>query len=100
VLADDRSAAHVQGRSKPTIHTERLCARGGADDIDDGVYRADFVEMHAFNGDGMNGGFRLAQQLEGAGGAGFHRFSERGGANDCENCRQGAVRRVRRMSIV
>ena len=100
MLADDRSAAHVQGRRKPTIHTERLSARGSADDIDDSVYRANFMKMDLFNGDGMNSGFGLAQQLEGADGAGFHRFRERGRANDGENCRQVTMRRVHRMSFM
>jgi hypothetical protein len=72
VLADNGSAAHVERRRKPAIHAERLGARGGADNIDDGVHRAHLVEVHLFDGDGMDGGFRFAQQLKGANGALLH----------------------------
>jgi len=76
VLADDGSAAHVEGRREPTIDAKRLRAGSRADDIDDGVYRSDFVEMHVINGDGMNGGFGLAKQLKCADGALFDSSGE------------------------
>ena len=70
MLADDCSAAHVEGRGKPAIDAESLAAGGGADDIDDGVDRADFVEVDFLDGNGMNGGFGFAEKLKGADGAG------------------------------
>ena len=94
VLANHGSAAHVERRRNPSIHAQCLGARRGADDIDDGVHRAHFVEMHFFNGNGMDGGFSLAQQLEGAHRALLYRSREGRGLNDFENRGQRTVRRV------
>ena len=58
------------------------------------------MKMHALNGDGMDGGLGLAQQLEGAHGALFDGGGKRGGADDFQNCRQGPMSSVRvRMSM-
>ena len=45
---------------------------GGADDVDDGVDGADFVEVHLLDGHGVDVGFGLAEKLKGAGGAGLY----------------------------
>ena len=66
MLALDGAAADVEGRGEPAIDAENLCSGGGADDVDDGVDRADLVEVDFFDGDGMDGGFGFAQELKGA----------------------------------
>jgi len=74
-----------------TTHAEQLSADGGADDIDDGVDRADFVEVNFLNGDGMDGGFGFAEELKGADGAVFGGIGERGGADDLKDRGEGTM---------
>ena len=69
----DGAAPHVEGRRDPTIDGEEFGSGGGADDVNDGVDGADFVEVNALNGDGVDGGFGFAEELEGAGGILLHR---------------------------
>ena len=92
MLADHRSAPHVQWRAQPAIHAERFASRGGADNVDNRVYRADLVKMHLFDGDGVDGGLGFSEQLKGANGVLFHYLGEWRGVNDFDDCRQGTVR--------
>ena len=94
MLAEDGAAAHVERRREPPIDAKPFASGSGADDIDDGVDRTYFVEMHCFNGDGMDSGFGLAEEFKRTHGAGLHCFRERRRADDGENGRQGAMRCV------
>ena len=64
---------------------------GGADDVDDGVDGANFVEVDIFDGHGVDAGFGFAEELEGAGGASFYGGGERRGLDDGEDRGEGAV---------
>jgi hypothetical protein len=63
----------------------------GTDDVDDGVYSADFVEVYLLDWDGMNGGFGLTQKAKGSRGTGLYVFRERGSGDDGEDSGEGAV---------
>jgi hypothetical protein len=91
VLAEDGAAADVEGRGEPAVDGEGLGSGGGADDVDDGVDGTDLVEVDLFDGDGVDGGFGLAEELEGAAGAGFYGVRERGGGDDFEDGGEVAV---------
>ena len=92
VRALHRSAAHIQRRSQPAVHAQRRASRRRAHDIHDRVHRAHFVEVHLLDGNGMNRGFRLAQQLKGAADARCFTASDSGAASiipriaDSERC--------------
>ncbi len=60
----DLAAAQRQGRGVHRFHTQPLQAGHGADDVDDGVDRADLVEMHLLDGRAVHAGFGLGQALE------------------------------------
>jgi len=94
VLAVNGSAAYVERGCKPSVHTERLGPSRGADNVNDGIHRANLVEVNLFDGHGMDGGLGFAQQLEGADRTLLHALGERGGANDFDNRRQRAMPRV------
>jgi len=64
VRARHRSAPDVQRRRDDPLRPELLQAVHRADDIDDGVDGADFVEVDAVDRHVVNGGFRLGQPLE------------------------------------
>ena len=64
VRALDRSSAHVQRRAYPFFDRKRLRSHGGADDIDQGIDGADFVEADSLDWRIVNLGFGLAQSLE------------------------------------
>src|SRR6201996_3879099 len=57
-----KSAAHIDGRTKPGIQVERIDRRCTASDIDDGVHRADFMEVHLVFRYAVNTALRLGQQ--------------------------------------
>ena len=91
VRALDRAAADIERRGEPAIDAERFASGGGADDVDDGVDRADFVKVNFFDGHGVDRGFSFAEQLKGAAGAVFYRLSKRRGSNDGEDRGERAV---------
>ena len=70
----DGAAADVEGRSDPAVHGEEFGSGGGANNVDDGVDGADFMEVDALDGHGVNGGFSFAQELKGAGGTLLYRI--------------------------
>jgi hypothetical protein len=57
------------------------------------------MEMHFFDGNGMDGGFGFAEELKRSDGAGFHRLREWGSADDGENGREMAMRGVGRCRL-
>ena len=75
-------------RSTPRMRA----ARGGADDVDDGVDRADFVEVNLLDGHRVNLRFGLTEQLKRAAGARFHRSVRGACGNDSKDCRKRAMR--------
>ena len=52
------------------------------------------MEMHFFNGHGMNCGFNFSQHLKGSNGALFHALGKRRTADDFDYRGQGAMRRM------
>ena len=60
----DGTAADVEIRSQPAINAEMRAPHGRADDIDDGVDGADFVEVNLLDGHGVNLGFGFTEQLK------------------------------------
>ena len=70
-------------------------ARAGGDDIDDGVYCADLVEVDVLYGDVMDFGFGLAEEFEGADGGLLDGVVEFGGLDEGSDGRQGAAVGVR-----
>jgi len=91
VGALDGAAADVEGRGEPAIDAEEFGSGGGADDVDDSVDGADFMEVDALDGDGMDGGFGFAEELEGADCALLYGLGEGGVADDAEDYGEGAV---------
>ncbi len=61
VCAFHSAAADVERRSKPAVDAECSAAGSSADDIDDGVDRADLVEVNRFEGNGVDACFGLAE---------------------------------------
>ena len=53
----DHAAADVDRGGVPCVDVEVVDAGGGADDVDDGIYSADFVEVNVVDGDVVD--FRL-----------------------------------------
>ncbi len=77
------------------IYAEVGCSRGGADDVDDGVDCADFMEVDLFDRNRVDGGFGFTEQAKGAGGAVLYVVSKRGPCDDAEDGRKRAVVIVR-----
>ena len=98
VGALDHAAADVERRAVPVrARRSRECLRevldagAGADDIDDGVDRADFVEVDLLDGDVVDFGFGGAEQLEGADGEVLHGLGEGGGVDEVADDGEGAA---------
>jgi hypothetical protein len=66
-------------------------ARAGAHDVDDGVDRADLVEMHLVGRDAMHVRLGLGQPLEHRAGALLDRVGQPAGADDPEDVAQAAL---------
>jgi hypothetical protein len=66
VGAVDEAASDVDGRTIPALDIERGNADGGAGDVDDGIDGAYFVKMYLVEWQIVDGGFGLAEELEGA----------------------------------
>jgi hypothetical protein len=58
------SSAHVQWRANKPIHTERMTSDGCANDVDNGIDRADLVKVDRLDGHVVNPGFGFAQKFE------------------------------------
>src|SRR5262249_23684995 len=73
---------------------ELIEREGDTDDVADGIDGADFVEVHLFNIDAVDGGFGFAQRLEDAFGGGFGavgRSARIHGANHFDDAAEVAV---------
>src|SRR5882757_7780612 len=62
------AAADVQGRAGELLDAKGFKSDAGADDVHDGVDRANFVKMNFFDGHVVNGGFSLAEFAKNCGG--------------------------------
>ena len=62
--AVDRAASHIQRRHHHVVHAEPLHSVHRADDVDDRVEGADFVEMDTVERHVVDGGLRFGQPLE------------------------------------
>ena len=58
----DRAAADVDGGDVNFVDVEQIERHAGADDIGDGIDRADFVEVNFFDGDAVDARFGFAQR--------------------------------------
>ena len=100
VGALDHAAADVEWRAVPVerlagvrecLLVEVLDASACADDIDDGVDRANFVEVDLFERDVVDFGFGRAEQLEGGDGEVLHGLGEVGVVDELADDGEGAA---------
>jgi hypothetical protein len=91
VLGVHGAAAHIDGRAVDLVDAEQIEGEARADDVADGIDRADFVEVHLFYGDAVDGGFRLAEDAEDALGVGLDRVGQIGGVNHFQDAAQVPV---------
>ncbi len=94
VRATHGAASNVELRRHPAIDAKRRGACGCANDVHDGVDRADLVKVDLLNGNGMNAGFGFAEQLKGARSAVLHHLGKRSGTDDAKNGRERTMMRV------
>ena len=71
------AAADVDRRHDDAIGLEPFDREHGADDVDDRVEGADFVQMHLVDRHAVNRGFRLAEPAEHLDRAGLAGFAQR-----------------------
>ncbi len=76
----DGATADVNGRAVNPVDAEQVEGEADADDIADGIDRADFVKMHLFDIDAVDSGFGFAENLEDALGIGFDGWRGRSAA--------------------
>src|SRR3954452_21564737 len=69
-----------------------FCPNGGANDVDNGVYAADFVEVNGFNADVVDLGFGFPEGLEHGEGAFFSAGRDLGAADDGADLFQATMR--------
>ena len=81
----NRAAADIQGRGHPAIDAEMRASHGRTDDVDNGVDRADFVEVNLLDGHRMNFCFGLAEKLKRAACVDLYCVCDRRVINDSEN---------------
>ncbi len=74
----DRAVAHRQRRSDDAVDAEGVQGRADADDVDDGVGRADLVELHIVGRDTVDGALGFGELGEDTVGALAHPVGERG----------------------
>ena len=60
----DKPASQVEGGSDDPLDAQRLQCERDAHDVDDGVRRSDFVEMHVVRGDAVHGAFGFGKLVE------------------------------------
>ena len=59
-----RAVGHGQRAADDVFHVEQFQADGGADDVDDGIDRPDFVEMDSFQGNAVYLSFSFPDSAE------------------------------------
>src|SRR5690606_37729315 len=85
------AGADVDGRANDAIDAEMVESNGGADDVYDGVERADFVEVNFLDIHAVDSGFGFAEAAEDADGGLFDRRIERALVDDLLDRGQRAV---------
>jgi hypothetical protein len=88
VRAKHGAAADIERRSHPAIDAQRGGTCGCANDVHDGIDRANLVKVDLLNGNGMNAGFGFAQQLKGPCGAVLYHVAQRRRPDDAKNVRE------------
>ena len=74
----DRAVAHRQRRGNDAVDAEGVQGRADADDVDDGVGRADLVELDIVGRDTVDGALGLGELGEDTVGALAHPVGQRG----------------------
>ena len=92
VLGLDGAAADVDGRADDGGDAQLVEGHAGADDVGDGIGRADFVEVDLLDGNLVDGGFGLAQTLEHGGGVLFDAIGQSRLVDHLQDVREMAVR--------
>jgi hypothetical protein len=100
VSADDGAAANVERRAEPLIDLEMMDAGGGGDDVNDGIDRADFVEVNLVDGDVVDLRFGVAEELKGADGEELDGLCERCGLNESANRGEGTAMHMGMVMLV
>ena len=90
------SAAHIEGGAVPGLDGEDLDGCGRADDVNDGVFRADLVKVDEFSVTIVNFGLGLGEKFESLEGKGLGSGADRGPGDDLANLFQTAVEVDRR----
>jgi len=78
MLAQDRACTIMQGRGQDLVDLEVIQGNGRTYDVDDGVDRADLMEMDLVQGDAMDSRFSLADFQEDGQGELADRFRQAG----------------------
>src|SRR5579859_120781 len=92
------SAAHVERRADPFVHTQRLSSHGGAGDVRNGINRADFVEVDLLDIHVMHACLGCAQSFKDSDGPLFGGSADGRSIDDLANLFQPAMRVL--MSVV
>lgn len=91
VCALNGAAADFEGGADDAVDLEEVPADGGSDDVDDGVYGSDFVEMDVFGGDAVDGAFCLCECSEAVDCMGLNFVFEGGGLDGFADFAEGAM---------
>src|SRR5256885_12121569 len=97
--ADNSSAADVQRRAYPFVDAQSFRANRGADNIHNGVNRADFVEMDLLDVSVVNLGFRHSQGFKDLYSPIFRRLADARGMDDLADFLQPAMGVLRSMCM-
>ena len=87
----DGSAADVDGGAEQGFDAERIERDTGADDIGNGIGRADFVKMDLFYRDAVDGGFGFGEALKHSGGVMFRAGRDAGVVDHRQDVREMAM---------
>jgi uncharacterized membrane protein YuzA (DUF378 family) len=91
VSAVHKSASHVDRRTAPLRQAQRSRAHRRADDVHNGIHRADFMKVHLLRRDAMYLALGLSQQFEGAQRDLLRGIADRRPRNQCANLRPAAA---------
>jgi hypothetical protein len=81
----DGAGADIQRRAGKLLNAERCEPDAGADDVDDGVNRTDFMKMNFPDGHVVDSGFRFAELLKNRRRAVAYRSGKMGGTQKLED---------------
>lgn len=85
MLGLDAAGTDIEGGAGKFGDAEKVETDGGADDVDDGVDGADFVEMNFFDGNVVDFGFGFAEAAKDLAGVFGGARGERGAVDHFEN---------------